>query len=210
MGKAMQNTRSMVLQALLFYGELTVNQLAGLVSVKGITVRHHLNALLADGLAVADAQRQPIGRPYHIYRLTPAGIRAAQAAAGGLLGRLWRVLGGSRPGLDVATLSSRAREEFSGLSLEHRVRRLVGMLDEACYATRWQPGHATLHLVASCCPFHAVSIGGVNVCQIEQHLLEAILDAEAHRDNCVRAGDRQCSLELRLDRAASGMDDRAV
>ena len=69
-GQALHTTRRSVLEALRSAGTATVAQLAEMVGVKGITIRHHLNALLAEGLVDAEEKRQAVGRPIYMYRLT--------------------------------------------------------------------------------------------------------------------------------------------
>jgi len=49
---------------------MTVNDLADLVGIKAITVRHHLNGLQADGLIAISEHRQSVGRPLHYYSLS--------------------------------------------------------------------------------------------------------------------------------------------
>ena len=69
----MQGTRQEVLEALKERGRASVSDLAEAVGVKSVTVRHHLNALQADGLLDVQEERQPVGRPRHIYSLSEDG-----------------------------------------------------------------------------------------------------------------------------------------
>ncbi len=65
-----QSTRKAIIEALKSVGQATVNQLAKMVGVKSITVRHHLNGLMAEGLIEQQEKRQTVGRPLHVYSLT--------------------------------------------------------------------------------------------------------------------------------------------
>jgi predicted ArsR family transcriptional regulator len=65
----MHPTRQAIVRALKLRGHTTVNDLADLVGIKAITVRHHLNGLQADGLIEIREHRQSVGRPLHYYSL---------------------------------------------------------------------------------------------------------------------------------------------
>ncbi len=71
----MQTTRRAVLIALKTRGWATVNDLADEVGIKAISVRHHLNALLADGMVQMEERRQSVGRPLHVFTLSELGER---------------------------------------------------------------------------------------------------------------------------------------
>src|SRR5574341_1619350 len=72
----MQATRRAVLIALRNRGWATVSELADEVGIKSISVRHHLNALQADGLVEMEERRQSVGRPLHIYMLSEEANRS--------------------------------------------------------------------------------------------------------------------------------------
>jgi predicted ArsR family transcriptional regulator len=72
----MQVTRRAVLMALRNRGWATVSELANEVGIKSISVRHHLNALQADGLVEMEERRQSVGRPLHIYMLSEEATRS--------------------------------------------------------------------------------------------------------------------------------------
>jgi predicted ArsR family transcriptional regulator len=65
----MHPTRQAIVRALKLRGHTTVNDLADLVGIKAITVRHHLHSLQADGFIEMSEHRQSVGRPLHYYSL---------------------------------------------------------------------------------------------------------------------------------------------
>ena len=70
----MKSTKDRILNALLQHHELTIAELAKMVGINGISVRHHLINLQADGLVISQEQRHGVGRPRYIYRLSKKGI----------------------------------------------------------------------------------------------------------------------------------------
>ena len=70
----MKSTRDRILQTLLEHPQSTVIDLANAVNINGISVRHHLSSLLADGLVVAEEVRHGVGRPKQVFSLTENGL----------------------------------------------------------------------------------------------------------------------------------------
>src|SRR5687768_13836849 len=69
----MHTTRRAILATLKTLDQASVTDLADAVGVKAITIRHHLIAMLADGLIDQEEQRQALGRPLHVYCLSDKG-----------------------------------------------------------------------------------------------------------------------------------------
>jgi predicted ArsR family transcriptional regulator len=69
----MHTTRRQILQTLKGIDRATVYDLADAVGVKAITIRHHMTALLADGLIEMEEKRQSLGRPLHMFSLSLKG-----------------------------------------------------------------------------------------------------------------------------------------
>ncbi len=65
----MTSTRERVLQTLLTSPRSAINDLALAVGINGISVRHHLTNLQADGLVTYEEERHGVGRPLMVYLL---------------------------------------------------------------------------------------------------------------------------------------------
>ena len=61
--KRKNNTRDTILQAIKSTPQITVDGLAQAADISPVTVRHHVNALLAEGLIEAESVRRKVGRP---------------------------------------------------------------------------------------------------------------------------------------------------
>ena len=70
----MKSTREKILRTLLAFPGSTIIDLAEAVGINGISIRHHLTSLEADGLVTSSEERHGVGRPHLVYTLTDKGI----------------------------------------------------------------------------------------------------------------------------------------
>ena len=68
-----KTTRQRVMQTLLSRQRCTINELAEVVSINPISVRHHITRLEADGLVSSEEEKHGVGRPRRLYFLTEEG-----------------------------------------------------------------------------------------------------------------------------------------
>jgi len=69
-----KSTRDRVLQTLLRKHRCTINELADVVDINPISVRHHIAKLQAEGLVTSEEERHGVGRPRQVFFLTEAGL----------------------------------------------------------------------------------------------------------------------------------------
>ena len=58
-----RTTREIILHTIKQFPQSTVEELAGAADISPVTVRHHLNALLAAGTIESSSIRRKVGRP---------------------------------------------------------------------------------------------------------------------------------------------------
>ena len=63
----MKSTRDRILISLVKNPQSTISDLAKVVSINPISVRHHINSLLAENLIKAEEERHGVGRPRLVY-----------------------------------------------------------------------------------------------------------------------------------------------
>lgn len=68
-----RSTRDIILHTIKQSPQSTVEELAGAADISPVTVRHHLNALQADGIIETASIRRKVGRPYYVYSLSEKG-----------------------------------------------------------------------------------------------------------------------------------------
>ncbi|HUE76901.1 MAG TPA: helix-turn-helix domain-containing protein [Longimicrobiales bacterium] len=175
----------------------TVAQLAESVQVTRNAVRAHLNRLERDGLVRHERVRGQVGKPAHIYELTPdgegllsrgypvvldaileavesldesTGERMLNIAARALAARC------GRPGGDVRSRSEGAAEALRELGGVAVVRE-----DEGGFIIR-----------GDCCPLRASSTDHPIACRLMEILLADLIRVPV-RENCDRSGPPHCN-----------------
>jgi DeoR family suf operon transcriptional repressor len=203
------DTRKSIISLLKTRNQATVAELADAVELSPIAVRHHLSALQAEGLIVAQEVRHGIGRPYHVYRLTQAGHELFPQKYVRLTGRLLEEL--------KATLAPQAIEQLfthmaSGLAaevsarvaslpLEHKLAALVEALGEEGFVARWEreKSGAGYRLTEVSCPYLHIGQSHPEVCQFDMQLVTSVLNAHIERTTCMINGDAHCTFHIPAD-----------
>ena len=204
LGTNTDSTRWQVLKALRASGQATVNDLAGIVAVKPVTIRHHLTSLQAEGLVDMTEQRHGVGRPVHVYHLTPKAERLFPHSYHLLVDRLLDEIKERFPPEIVQQLMdslAQSRGEIRGGGVAGppsagRRERLVEWLSEQGLAARWRQGEDGLQLVKYHCPYYAVSEEHPELCRIDEALVHEAIQAEVERSGCLLSGDPACAMIL--------------
>ncbi len=215
------STRSELLLLLRKHPGVTVTDLAGRLSLTGMGVRRHLDALAAEGLVETVAcEKRARGRPPTGWRLTAAGAelfpRRYDALALDLLEDIADGLGPSAVDAAFARRTEKLVDEYDATlagacRLEDRVAQLARIRDDAGYVAEWeQDDDGTLLLTENNCAVHRVAEQYPMVCAMELSLIRRVLgsDVEVTRVSHTMAGDAVCSYRIRPGSTA-GDDDPA-
>lgn len=140
----MQTTKQQLLVLLKRTGSVTVEEVAGALSIASMTARQHLINLERDGLVVTQRVRRANGRPHYLYVLTPKGEemfpRRYDLLARILLDEVGALTPDQIEGLTAEekrslliqrsadTLAERFRFNVDGRSLEARVAEVTNVL----------------------------------------------------------------------------------
>lgn len=206
-------TRQEILNIMKELGRATVGEIEARVTVKAITVRHHLNALQADGLIEGEEQRQAVGRSVYVYRLTLKGYRQFPHLYHHLVEQILTKLKESASVEEIDSLiegmsgplAQQVRSEFAHLSLDDRLTWLLALLSEEGTIARWRRTSDGLTLVNFYCPFHEDEVYFPEFCNVKDNLIEIAIGGEIERDCCVEDGDHFCSITIR-----AGDPDQAI
>lgn len=215
------STRSELLLLLRKYPGITVTDLAGRLSLTGMGVRRHLDALAAEGVVeTVPCERRSRGRPPTGWRLTAAGMelfpRRYDALALELLEDIAEQVGPRAVDAAFACRTDKLVAEYDSAlagagTLDEQVERLAGLLDDAGYVADWhQDDDGTLVLTESNCAVHRVAQQYPVVCAMELSLFRRVLgpEVEVTRTSHTMAGDAVCSYRIRPRPA--GDDDRPL
>jgi predicted ArsR family transcriptional regulator len=184
----------------------------GIASALGASrsgVTQQLHALELAGLVARTAVRHGVGRPRHLYDVTPdaQGLFPTNydGLATGLLAAILEV-GGEQLLEEIfqarrrqAEARTRERLEASlgpDASLEDRVVALAGIQDELGYLAEVQHENGALRLVEHNCAVLHVARGNPAACQAELDLFTALLGTRVVRETHIRSGDRCCSYRV--------------
>jgi DeoR family transcriptional regulator, suf operon transcriptional repressor len=197
------STRSKVLEALKKSDGLTADQLAEIVGVTSMAVRKHLAALERDGYVESTISRRSVGRPAHLYRVSPRaeGVfpKHYDVVISDLLEDLAEIDGVGK----VEALLARRGERTRGIlqryidqsaPLEDRVAGLTRGMDEIGYLASWEILDNNRYLIKLYnCAIDLVAEQFPAVCRQEASMFRDVLDAEVERGCHMLTGDHMCS-----------------
>jgi DeoR family suf operon transcriptional repressor len=182
-----------VLRAIQLRGEARVNDVAVDLGISASAVRQHLGQLEASGAVRTGKVRDGVGRPYHVYSVTPRGHQLFHNDYGDLARFLLDEVGEVQEAdvfLDVLRrvgqrLAETHRHEIEGDSLGERVEALSEWLERRGVPARVEKDGEAYELRSHGCPYHNVAMENHAVCEIERHVMARLLWADVQRVDCV-------------------------
>ncbi len=198
--------RRAVLEALKRDGEVSAEQVAGVVGVTVAAVRQHLAALESRGLVAHRDERPGPGRPRRRYCLTPAAEAFWPKRYGQLTVQLLGAAEGAHPGLVEEVFDQRRAERvaraaprLAGKGFDARVRALTTVLDEDGYlASCERMGRGHWRIVEHNCAILDVARQFGAACRSELAFLrESLPDAEVVRVQHMMSGSHVCAYDVR-------------
>jgi predicted ArsR family transcriptional regulator len=201
------DSRLAILAQLKKRGSLSVAELAAALGLTTVTIRYHLNALLAEGMVGEPARRTRPGpgRPEMAYSLTELADERLPRNFIELCGCLFDALAERvpPPQLDQAMRDAGRR---LGLRLspppapnfEPRLRHALAALDSRGYLPTLEQDPSGMRLVFTHCPYREVSLQHSSICRFDEALLETLLEAPV--EVRARIADQQpaCAFTFRV------------
>jgi predicted ArsR family transcriptional regulator len=209
------NLRRELLLQLRLDGPSSPDQLASRVGASRTGVLQQLRALEAAELVSRQTVRHGVGRPRHLYDVTPdaqdlfptnydalaSGLLAAIGAVGGD-DLLEQVFAARRRQLGDRVREYMAERVAPGAPLEDRVRELaVIQADQGYLADTVLDDDGTIRLREHNCAIYHIAAGSPAACQAELELFTEILGADVVREQHIASGDRCCTYKI-SERAA--------
>lgn len=191
-------------------GPRSPEQLATALGASRTGILQQLRSLEAAGLVDRRTVRHGVGRPRHLYDVTPeaqvafpsnydalaAGLLAAVGTVGGdeLVARVFAV----RRQLIADQVKSRLEERLpAGASLEAKVRELAVIQDEQGYLSNATvDGDGTIRLTECNCAIFGVALQSSVPCDAELALFADVLGADVVRESHIASGDRSCTYRI--------------
>ena len=207
---ASSNLRREVLYALRTGGPAAPDQVADRVGASRTGVLQQLRTLESAGLVTRSLSRHGVGRPRHVYDLTPAAQELFPANYGALAQSVLTAVRGIGGEALIKEVFAARRQQLKGrigarltdrlpanASLWEKVREVAGYQDETGYlgrATRDQDG--VIWLTEHNCAISGVSSPFPIACEEELQLFGEILGATVTRECHIASGGRSCSYRV--------------
>ena len=191
-------------------GPTSPEQLATLLGASRTGVLQQLRSLQAAGLVDRRTVRHGVGRPRHLYDVTPDaqvafpsnydGLAAGLLAAIGVVGGddLVAEVFDARRKLIAHQMKDRLHERLpEGAPLEDRVRELAVIQDEQGYLSSAVIGaDGTIRLQQCNCAIFGIASLSMSPCDAEIALFRDVLGAEVVRETHIACGDRSCTYRI--------------
>ena len=198
----MTTTRDSVLKTLLTHPRCTIQELAEAVGINDISVRHHINALQAEGLVTSDEERHGVGRPRRVYFLTEAGLERFPTRYLRLTVRLLEQLKETMPANLVNQLFSQMAEglaqdytahaNLKNMTMEQRLETMKELLAKEGFNIEWEQRDNQYYINETSCPYYHVGQNHPEVCTVDKALISAVLATPAQKTHCILNGDSAC------------------
>ncbi len=195
-------------------GPSSPDAIASTVGASRSGVAQQLRALETAGLVSRTTERHGVGRPRHLYDVTPdaqdlfpsnydglaAGLLAAIAEVGGDA-LLDDVLGARRRQAEASLRTEIDASLPAGATLEARLRALARIQDDLGYLAEVREDDGGLRLVEHNCAVLDVARELPAACAAELDLFSGVLGVRVVRERHITSGDRCC--QYRVEAAPS-------
>lgn len=199
-----------ILRLLCESGAISPDLLATRLGLSRTSALQRLRELTVAGFVGRQAIRHGVGRPRHLYDVTPAAQAILPANYDGLATTLLESIeqvGGdalvdevfqARRRLLLERILTRLVDRLGeDAPLDARVRELAVLQDDAGYVARSESGpDGGFELVQHNCAILGAAAGHPAACRAEIELYEEILDARVTRVSHIASGDRTCTYRI--------------
>jgi len=203
----MQRTRQLILNHLKEHGPATADDLAAVLNLTTVTVRHHLDILRREAWVAEPAirRRSSPGRPQYAYALTAQAASRFPNNYGELAAKLIEEIK-TDPASDninvifegvAARVAAEAPCPSPGEQMTTRLDRAAAFLNQRGYAARWEPAPEGYLFHTECCPYDAIAPKHPELCNMDMMLVGNLLGVIPQRVSRVVEGAETCCYLIR-------------
>jgi predicted ArsR family transcriptional regulator len=193
-----------VLKALQMRGRASIKELAAELGVTRSAVRQHLLRLQAHGAVRAERVREGVGRPYHVYSMTPQAHRLFHNDYGELTRLLLEEVALTQGGEALQRLlrrvsdrlAARYRHQVWGRELVDRLAAWVELLEKKGVAVEIEKTEDGYVLLEYGCPYQSVALENRAVCEMERQVMVRLLESGVKLTQCTLDGHRACRFTI--------------
>jgi predicted ArsR family transcriptional regulator len=202
-----RNTHDRVLQTLLVRDRCTIIELAEVVEINPISVRHHIVKLEAERLVDSEEERHGVGRPRRMYFLTEKGREQFPTRYIRFTMRLLEQLKEQATPAFIRMLFTQMAEDMASdyradvtdLSTEQRLEIVRQLLSREGFSVEVEKLGDFYHIRESSCPYFHIGQDHPEVCSVDQTLISTLLDIPAQKIQCLLQGDNVCTYVIPVD-----------
>lgn len=177
----MKRTRQLIIEHLQEKDVATATEISNALGVTAANIRHHLSILQNEGVVQIMGQRPGSGRgrPTYIHALTHHAQRHnLNGLANALLAEFIGTLSPEARDSALKRLVVRLLNNQSVVreNLTQRLYQAVRRLNQLNYQARWEAHAVAPHLILGHCPFAAILPEHPELCNLDAHLIEHLLN----------------------------------
>ena len=202
------STRDKIIHTIHKNQQVTINDLAEIVGINPISIRHHIIKLEAEGVVTSEEERHGVGRPRRLYFLTETGKEQFPTRYLRLTNRLLERVKETFPAQVVGELFSQmgadmaediaSSQDLEKLSVEDRLDLLQDILMEEGFNVEWEKLEDSYQIRELSCPYYHVGQSHPEVCSVDQTLISKMLSVSATKIQCLLNGDSYCTYVIPL------------
>jgi len=198
----MQATRQAILEHLKQHGPTTVDELAEVLGLTTVTVRHHLDILRSEKLVGEPMVRHRTsrGRPQYVFGLTEKASAHFPKSYDQLAATVLDELKAQQPQLVnvifegvAARLSADAPTPVDGEPFAERLNRAINFLNDRGYVARWETAPEGYVVHTNNCPYEAIAGLHPELCQMDMVLIGNLLGVVPQRLSRLAEGASSCA-----------------
>jgi len=210
----MRSTKERILNTLLNKHNATIGELAEVVGINGISVRHHLINLQAEGLITAEEERHGVGRPRFIYKLSDKGYEQFPSNYLGLTNLILDVIGSELPRKQMETIMEKVGQRMAesnkisnpDLPIEAKLSEMSVKLAKGGFRISHEREGNVITVHNKNCPYHHIGLQHPEICQVDQVMFQNLIGKPIKQAACMLTGSTECSFTLTMDE--NGKDRR--
>ena len=203
-----QQTRQSILEYLKEKGASAVDELADVLGLNSVTVRHHLDVLRREEL-IGDPlvrHRNTPGRPQYVYALTDKATNHFPKNYCDLAAKLLEEVRSVTPAAAISVIFEGVANRLSAAAprlvrnepMPERIERAAKFLNDHGYVASWE-ATGDGYLLHTCnCPYEALAKQNPELCSMDLTLAGNLLGGTVERVSRVLDGASSCSYRLAL------------
>ncbi len=203
----MRSTKERILNTLLNKHSTTIGELADVVGINGISVRHHLINLQAEGLITAEEERHGVGRPRFVYKLSDKGYEQFPSNYLGLTNLILEVMDQELSKEQLGSIMDKVGEQLAeankisnpDLPIEAKLAEISVKLAKGGFRISHEREGNTITVFNKNCPYHRIGILHPEICRVDQVMYQNLLGKSVSQVACMLTGDNECRFSIKLD-----------